>query len=532
MWNIASVPKDVRKTSSLDYINGYALPETIGDVNEEQTQAAMSDLAYSTARMTYGNRLGRQEQKTSVDAFVPAHVSFDKKVLLFTAYMKSTVHESSQENFRVRYLKIYYYLEDDTIAIVEPEVMNSGIQQGVFLKRQRIPRDATGITYHWKELNIGCNMSVYGKVIRITDCNEWTRRFLTKEGISVNPVESAPEDPYIVSRLPVDKPSNSYQTPSDFDKLKQFLTLDRKVLRFFATWDDRQNMFGEMRNYILHYYLENDTIEIREKHEGNDGRDPFPILLARQKIPRNHRDLPFTFPTCALELTENEYTDLLNPADFGVGRVTHIYGRDFLVTEVDEFTAQFYKQNFGLQDADFTPINTNPAAGSRPTQARPPHNGIGTAEDAYLSCVYIAPKAPLGQKSLPKLLKYANQLLRYEAHLETTAVEDKDRTFIISYRLADDYISIFEPPKDNSGTTQGKFLEARRVQREGSNPDLPEYIGFADFFVGATVSINGRKFVVDDADVAVFEFMQANPGLWPADVAAKMQEIGLKKNIL
>jgi len=98
--------------------------------------------------------------------------------------------------------------------------------------------------------------------------------------------------------------------------------------------------------------------------------------------------------------------------------------------------------------------------------------------------------------------------------------------------LADDFISIFEPPKDNSGTTQGKFLEARRVQREGSNPDLPEYIGFEDFFIGAKVGICGRKFVVDDADVAVFEFMQANPGFWPADVAAKMKEIALKKNIL
>lgn len=135
----------------------------------------MNDLAYATSRMTYGNRLGTQDHKTSVEAFIPAHVAFDKKVLLFTGYMKSTVHESAAETFRVRYLKIYYYLEDDTIAITEPEVMNSGIQQGTFLKRQRIPMNASGVTYHWKDLNIGLNMNVYGKVIRVTDCNEWTR---------------------------------------------------------------------------------------------------------------------------------------------------------------------------------------------------------------------------------------------------------------------------------------------------------------------------------------------------------------------
>ena len=354
---------------------------------------------------------------------------------------------------------------------------------------------------------------------------------MTKEGISVNPTESAPEDPYIVSRLPIDMPSNSYQTPNDFDQLKQFLTLDRKVLRFYATWDDRQNMFGEVRNYIIHYYLNDDTVEIREKHESNDGRDPFPVLLSRQKVPRNHKDVPFTFPTIALECTENEFSDVLNPADFGVGRVTHLYGRDFLVTEVDEFTKQFYRQNFNATEADFTPINVNPSTAARATRDRPPHNGIGTAEDAYLSCVYIAPKAPLGMKSLPKLLKYANSLLRYEAHLETHAVEDQDRTFIISYRLADDFIGIFEPPKDNSGTTQGKFLEAAKVQREGSNPDLPEYLGVADFWIGAKVGICGRKFVIDDADVAVFNFMEENPSLWPGQIADSMKQHAVKKGI-
>ena len=43
---------------------------------------------------------------------------------------------------------------------------------------------------------------------------------------------------------------------------------------------------------ILHYYLVDDTVEIREIHEPNDGRDPYPVLLCRQRLPKNRNDLP------------------------------------------------------------------------------------------------------------------------------------------------------------------------------------------------------------------------------------------------
>ena len=38
---------------------------------------------------------------------------------------------------------------------------------------------------------------------------------------------------------------------------------------------------------ILHYYLVDDSVEVREVHEPNDGRDPFPVLLRRQKLPKD-----------------------------------------------------------------------------------------------------------------------------------------------------------------------------------------------------------------------------------------------------
>lgn len=53
---------------------------------------------------------------------------------------------------------------------------------------------------------------------------------------------------------------------------KQFLSNDRKVLLFNVVADNP---------YIIHYYLADDTIDIREVNTPNNGRDPFPLMLKR-----------------------------------------------------------------------------------------------------------------------------------------------------------------------------------------------------------------------------------------------------------
>ena len=61
-----------------------------------------------------------------------------------------------------------------------------------------------------------------------------------------------------------------------------------QVLRFYCVWDDRQALYGDRRPYRLHYFLEDDTVEILELHENNDGRDPFPVFLRRGPLPKVH----------------------------------------------------------------------------------------------------------------------------------------------------------------------------------------------------------------------------------------------------
>jgi len=69
--------------------------------------------------------------------------------------------------------------------------------------------------------------------------------------VELNAVEDCPADPYTaarVERLTV----KMAKTPSDFDKLRQFLEMDRKVLRFYCMLDDRDRLFGQFKKFILH----------------------------------------------------------------------------------------------------------------------------------------------------------------------------------------------------------------------------------------------------------------------------------------
>ena len=60
-----------------------------------------------------------------------------------------------------------------------------------------------------------------------------------------------------------------------------------------------------------------------------------------------------------------------------------------------------------------------------------------------------------------------HRVLRYEAILDSMKADDQGRRFVISYRLADDTISVYEPQVRNSGVIGGKFLERSRVAKPG-----------------------------------------------------------------
>lgn len=504
-----------RRGQTMSYKNGYPIPKT-NDVSS-LTQADIDELANLQPSLTYGK--SKPEPPTD---FVPAHVAFDKKVLLFNAYFKQTLNESDKEYYRVRPVKIYYYLEDDSISVVEPIVENSGIPQGKLIKRQRLPKNDQGEHWLWKDLNIGNDVIFYGKTFHICSCNNYTKDFMMSEGIELNADEACPADPYTTSRAP---PQHAYVTPPTFDKLKQFIELDRRVLRFHAVWDDRNSMFGVMRPYTLHYYRVDDTIEVREQRQPNDGHDPFPVLIGRRKIPKSRTNIPSNFPSAVMEISEHEITDWLSEKDLKVGETVVIMDRPFFLYNCDDMTKAFYQETYGVT---FNPVPVE--LGEKKVEVRrelPPYNGFGSPTDSKQNCLSLIAQPP--KKDVMKMLENDLKILRYAVVMESPHPEDKNRRFIISYSLAKDEMQIYEPHQRNAGIIEGKFLEYSQVRKPGTSIDNPEYYTPADFAIGATIEVFSRKFKVVDCDLYVLKHLEANAGRYPATTISSIRAIHADK---
>nr|XP_020444001.1 EF-hand domain-containing protein 1 [Monopterus albus] len=530
-WNNYGLPflpgysfRDVTKSAfhcpqTLSYKNGYALPRrpTVGIgqeplLSEMLIQQQLSQLTCEMPDITHDSC-----DKSPSEDFIPAHVALDKKVLRFYAYFEEDILFSPEEVNRVRPVIIYYYLEDDSMCIIEPMVENSGIPQGKRIKRQRLPKNERGEHYQWKDLNLGMDMEVYGVKYHITDCDAFTKEFMESEGIVLNDPEPMPVDSYSERRK---KPQPCYTTPSEFDHLHQFLTMDRKVLRFFALWDDTDSLYGETKPVTIQYYLVDDTVEVREVYGPNSGRDPFPVLMRRQRLPKKIKSE--NFPTCVLEVSKDEVDEYYSPKDFQLGQTITLLGRRFLLHDCDAFTKEYFQRNH--PDMDLKPIEVPKKVDMFQGRKKeiPPYNGFGSLEDSLQNCLSLIPEPP--KKNLLKILENDHKVLRYSATLDSQNPQDEGRRFILSYFLSNDMISIFEKPTRNSGIIGGKFLEKTRVPKPNSTLENPEFYSPADFAIGAVVEVFSHRFILTDADQYVLTYLESISSQIPSQTLDSLRQ--------
>ncbi len=149
--------------------------------------------------------------------------------------------------------------------IAEPKVENSGIPQGVFVKRHRVPIDGAAnknACIGLNELYIGAELKIYGRVFRLVDADPATRYFYEEQGHTLAAKEDYPLDPFVLKQTAKPKVFNKQMHPmklfmealkgkpmSQIESTTKFLKNDGKVLRFYCTWDD-SNIFGEKRPYV------------------------------------------------------------------------------------------------------------------------------------------------------------------------------------------------------------------------------------------------------------------------------------------
>ena len=75
---------------------------------------------------------------------ISIYLSYLNKVLRFFGHFHEVIPDGmGTETRRVRSVQLLYYLEDDTLCLVEPRLHNSGLDQGILVKRHRVPKNSS-----------------------------------------------------------------------------------------------------------------------------------------------------------------------------------------------------------------------------------------------------------------------------------------------------------------------------------------------------------------------------------------------------
>ncbi|CAM9971593.1 unnamed protein product, partial [Discosporangium mesarthrocarpum] len=496
---------------------------------ETTNHNALSDLRKVSASTSLDVGLGakriRERTYNGAGGSVAEFVVNSGLVLQFDAYFKEAVDESPLENHRVRKCKILVYLEDSSMQIDEIHQENSGIPQGTFVKRHQIPYpEGKEGCYTAEDMEIGGTVDVYGRRFHIVDANMATRRFMEqKMGREPGPAIPFPPDRYSEARKSFmsretgcDPEANHKIVKNDMkvfaeatlgntvdnSKREGFIKYDRHVLSFDAIWDDRDSLYGDLQKFKVHYFLSDDTLEVRTILGPNSGRDPFPIMLKRGKLPKSIkaglRGAPYTW------------------RDFNIGGEVNVYQRRLVLVDADAHTRDFYaSRGMTLDDPILPPTDPEPPyeQSMTPPAAR---GGFGSEEEdddmvsRSSSLIPTAPRKVLGE----------DIMFRYIAELRSGVPEDDGRRFIVTYFKADRTLVVREPPQRNSGVMGGNFLSRMKVRDESGN-----IITEGSFYIGSEISINGHRFRVTDADVKTLRLMEERADAFPHSDLARVTNL-------
>lgn len=510
---------------SLPNLPGYTVPEykerharkqTFGMINNQRIECAEGlhkerPKFVKAMRIQENWRTGSLPDSTTRSVFagagaqtllhteLPAWDALDRHVLRFFGFFKEAVVETNLENFRVRKVNVYYYLEDDTCQIIEPKQDNSGIPQGQLIRRHRFPVPGGGYLKA-EDLRVGQELQIYGRAISIADCDAFTRAYYENIGEDQWGGTEMESDAFTEARKAV-KHKEAVQ-PRSYEKMyrevmlggghlnvdmQQFLEMDKKVLRFYAIMDDVSTPQFERRPFTLMFFLADDKIEIRESYPLNCGRDNFPIFFRKGKMPGGiyRVDGPQSQP--------RKKSEFVDGRTFRVGQdITLLGNYHFFVYDADEFTRRYFKDTLGV---DLEPaMEVRLPIRSVPRAPTPPYNGYGTWEDSLGSVTQLVPKPP--HKDMKKLFQHEGKVLRFKARFLEPKPEDKDRIFVVSFYLQDDTLSIHEPPQRNLGIVTGRFLEKAVHMNQVTNKLFKPN----DLLPGGVIKIYNHEFFILDMD--------------------------------
>ena len=540
------------KAQTLYWRNGYAVVVP-NPPNRSKIEHAAAGLPSESRRLVHEDQ-NEQSNASSLTpdslcgtttSTLPGWITHAGQILRFAAYFTEEVADCPAEAWRVRKVQILHYLEDGTTQVIEPRKdAGSGMVSGVLVNRMLIPATTTEPQHHLAaaDFSVGGSVNIHGRTLYIVDADAFTRSLMPAAQLPALPTPVSPYDEY---KARLNKPSGlsrgDAESPTRFaeilmgrdpgtKKLQQFLEGNSKVLRFMAIWDAATTSTGgeamiskiggnttaAARSYFkIHYYLEDDTVEILELKEGTAAKEMrSPRFLARALLPKQHHSRGLALgSTLARE-------DCVSPADLRIGGTLEVHGRVFLINDADDFTKKWCVEHLGWGSEELMPVDVSLPHPQHPVRQLPPYNGFGDPEDSAYNCKRLIPAPPkLQRRQLPADLLPADLLnancaaLRFSAKLVEGAKgrasltsADRARRFVVSFFLSDGTLAVFEPPVQNSGIVSGKYLERCKAFKAGG-----DRISEKDLYVGAVLElpVGGRHFELIDADAWSVKTLQS-----------------------
>lgn len=526
------------KPQSLKVLHGvpFSTPTaTGGSKGEPQEQKSGVGQGQQQQQQQSGTGEGRAKGSSSSR---PAWFEYWGKVLSFDAYFVERLADvQDAPDYRIRRLKLEYYLEDGTFSAIEPRRDNSGLREGTFLRRLRVPKwteekgEDAGFIRH-EDLRVGSVINVYGREIVIAGCSDdFTRAFYEREGLPQPDPITIPSDPPaprsqggLVNNIGItNKPYRVQETgirrmraKEAFRRLVQFLENDRHVLRFYAVWDGTDKEFGTREGYVLHYFLADDTVEVLEVKEDSDGKDPFPKLLHRMRLPKEHKGVPVTPPPADARFPPEPH---VHWQDLRLGGTLLVFNRRLRLIDCDGFTRYFLSKVGGLSDEELQPVAVEDDRPSKRASKGepPPHTGFGSEHDTLAN--WADPVRPKRVPVFPESRHSTSERIKFIARMVSSGGRepskvDQTREFAVFVFLDDSTLEMHELPKENDGIRGGKFLE-RTVEplRRRSGKGAP--MAPRDYSIGSSFQVHSREFEVIGFDVHSLELMESQPEQFP-----------------
>lgn len=324
------------------------------------------------------------------------------------------------------------------------------------------------------------------------------------------------------------------------------------MLKFAVTWED-ETPGGQLHKFNLCFYLADNCCELCTNPQ--PGYDRFPHLLKRHPLPLNWNDVSQL----------GAAPRFAQVSDLVVGAELDVFNRKLRICDCSEFTRQWYVRHLRFRQPPAVPVDESalvPKSGGLgvgESSNRPKHQSpISQFDDGHDDMAFIGENdnnfgasEQVGTRTgkardWEREFRIANKTIRCrlelcerdgtlkrpaaQANKSSLVPDEPPRTFILTYWLADNSLSIYEEHVSNSGVLGGTFLKRGRYKTKPLSGGPPRYFVASDFYTGAVVAVSQHNLMkVTEVDGASLKVMSEFSDEFPFSDANKILKKLLKE---